>query len=285
MNNCLQKKRFSIISPLPLADIKDKEIYKELKNDNVYHANKIQFWGIADKIHIPWKTVYKIFIALLLAVFLCVAAQFVQTGYDVYVDGKYIGVSKGYIKADVTPFYYLKIVSEDDLTPEANLKKNIELIVDKPVMPTTINHQIELSHKNDEVAQEVISQDDFLGTGCFIAPVQAPVTSYFGSRWGRVHEGTDFGATEGTAIVAADNGIVSFSGWQDGYGNFVIIDHQNGFETCYAHCSELYVTQGCNIRSGDVIASVGNTGNSTGPHLHFEVRYNGNPVDALSYIQ
>ena len=117
-----------------------------------------------------------------------------------------------------------------------------------------------------------------------IWPVNGPVTSPFGMRWGRMHEGIDIGVGYGTPIHAAASGTVVFSGWMDGYGNFVIIDHGGGMATAYGHQSAIAVGGGQSVSQGQVIGYVGCTGHCFGPHLHFEVRINGSPVDPLGYL-
>lgn len=112
--------------------------------------------------------------------------------------------------------------------------------------------------------------------GC-IWPTRGRVTSEYGSRWGRLHAGIDISAPIGTPIWAAKSGVVSFAGTQSGYGNVVIISHGGGMTTVYAHQSRIMVSDGQSVGQGDRIGSVGNTGRSTGPHLHFETRYGGSP--------
>lgn len=132
--------------------------------------------------------------------------------------------------------------------------------------------------------------EQILGTGQMVKPVNGPITSNFGYRShpilgrGRLHAGTDFGAPTGAPIFAADSGTVIVAEWYGGYGNAVIIDHGNGLTTLYGHCSELYVTVGQGVQRGQTIAAVGSTGLSTGPHLHFEVRRQGEPVEPLAYL-
>jgi murein DD-endopeptidase MepM/ murein hydrolase activator NlpD len=118
----------------------------------------------------------------------------------------------------------------------------------------------------------------------FAWPVSGPVTSPFGWRWGRMHEGIDIGVSYGTPIHAAASGTVIYCGWEGGYGNLVAIDHGGGVATAYGHQSAIAVTCGQQVTQGQVIGYVGSTGHSTGPHLHFEVRVNGNPVDPLGYL-
>jgi murein DD-endopeptidase MepM/ murein hydrolase activator NlpD len=128
------------------------------------------------------------------------------------------------------------------------------------------------------------------GTGRMSYPSNGPITSGFGWRvhpvlgYSRFHSGTDFGAEYGTPIRAADRGTVIFAGEYGGYGNAVVIDHGNGLTTLYGHASALYVQEGQVVQRGQVLAAVGSTGLSTGPHLHFEVRQNGEPVDPIAYL-
>ncbi len=115
-------------------------------------------------------------------------------------------------------------------------------------------------------------------------PVSAPITSGFGFRWGRMHEGVDLGVPEGTPLAAAAAGRVIVSGWQGGYGNLVVIDHGNGLSTAYGHQSRTAASVGQEVAQGSIIGYSGNTGHSTGPHLHFEVRINGQATNPLAYL-
>jgi murein DD-endopeptidase MepM/ murein hydrolase activator NlpD len=121
-------------------------------------------------------------------------------------------------------------------------------------------------------------------TAGLIWPVSGPVTSPFGWRWGRMHEGIDIGVGYGTPIHAAAAGNVIYCGWEEGYGNFVVIDHGGNLATAYGHQSSIAVTCGEHVDQGETIGYVGCTGHCTGPHLHFEVRVDGNPVDPLGYL-
>lgn len=145
----------------------------------------------------------------------------------------------------------------------------------------------------EAVAEVVIvgTKESGTGSGTYIWPVPAAnnISSLYEPRWGSFHHGIDIAdiGIPGADIVASDTGVVVFSGWDDrGYGYTVEIDHGNGYTTLYAHCEELFVSEGEIVHQGDVIASVGTSGNSTGYHLHFEICKNGsslNPCDYMNY--
>lgn len=119
-----------------------------------------------------------------------------------------------------------------------------------------------------------------------IRPTSGVVTSRFGSRWGSTHKGLDIGAPKGTPIKAAASGTVTVAqyGYSGGYGNYVIISHGNGIQTVYAHCNTLKVNVGQKVSQGQLIATVGNTGRSTGNHLHLEIRVNGVAQNPQNYL-
>lgn len=143
-----------------------------------------------------------------------------------------------------------------------------------------------------ETVNEVVvvgTQESYIGTGNFLWPVPYThmITSPFEPRWGTFHYGIDIAdsAIYGQAVVASDAGTVTWAGWDNsGYGNYVIIDHGNGYTTLYGHCSEVYVSIGDKVAKGDVISAIGSTGYSTGPHLHFEICEGGVLVDPLIYV-
>lgn len=115
-------------------------------------------------------------------------------------------------------------------------------------------------------------------------PVSGSITSGFGMRWGRMHEGIDIAGSSGTPIAAAASGTVIVAGWSGGYGKLVVIDHGNGISTAYGHNSSIAVSVGQSVGQGAIIAGMGTTGHSTGVHCHFEVRVNGAAVDPLGYL-
>jgi len=122
------------------------------------------------------------------------------------------------------------------------------------------------------------------GTGQFAWPVSsAKMTSSYGERWGRTHKGVDL-VSSNRSILAADDGVVSFVGTKSGYGNCIIIDHKNGYETLYGHLSKISVKKGQVVEKGDKIGVMGSTGRSTGTHLHFEIHKNGSIQNPLKYL-
>ena len=110
-------------------------------------------------------------------------------------------------------------------------------------------------------------------------------TSGFGPRWGTMHYGTDMAAKHGSAILATADGVINFAGWEKGYGKLIKIKHDFGYETRYAHLSKISVNVGQKISQGDRIGKMGNTGRSTGTHLHYEIRRNGKPINPMKYIR
>ena len=118
----------------------------------------------------------------------------------------------------------------------------------------------------------------------FVWPVHGVLTSGFGWRWGRMHEGIDLAVSNGTPVVASAAGTVIVAGWMGGYGNLVVVDHGGGISTAYGHNTSVTVGVGQQVAQGQLIAYSGNTGHSTGPHVHFEVRINGGAVDPMGYL-
>jgi len=153
----------------------------------------------------------------------------------------------------------------------------------------------ELLRKSNELANQIksLQRSGSYAGGSMLWPTPScsRISSYFGNRLHpilkvyKMHNGIDISAGNGASIIAANKGVVIVAGWQSGYGNTVIVDHGGGISTLYAHCSKLLVKVGDSVKAGDTIAKVGSTGLSTGPHLHFEVRKNGTPVNPLDYVK
>lgn len=169
------------------------------------------------------------------------------------------------------------------------------LYLEEPVSEESIaNAKASINSKLTEEQETKVAEEEEIEShtvnGIYLAclPVSTGhVSSRFGSRESirdHVHKGLDIAASYGTDIKAVADGTVIFSGVSSGYGNFIKIDHGNNVVTCYGHCSKLLVSVGQKIKAGDVIAKVGSTGNSTGNHLHFEIRINDVQVNPEKYL-
>ena len=171
---------------------------------------------------------------------------------------------------------------------------NSELAADLSLKVDLLEKEIYVQAKSyDEVAQMAKEQEIRMENIPAIQPVMNKdlkrVASGYGMRIDPVyhvrkfHQGMDFTAPTGTEVFATGNAKVDFAGWKQGYGNTVILDHGYGYKTLYAHLYKILVRKGQKVRRSDIIALVGNTGKSTGPHLHYEVRLNNKPVDPRNY--
>ena len=134
------------------------------------------------------------------------------------------------------------------------------------------------------VARGTKAEVAFRGSGRFVWPTVGQITSYFGRRGREFHTGIDIGQSKGAPVRASNSGTVTFAGWRGGYGNFIIINHGGGIETCFAHNSSIMVSVGQQVEKGQQIAKVGSTGRSSGCHVHFEIRVNGSAVNPLNYL-
>lgn len=154
-----------------------------------------------------------------------------------------------------------------------------------PVKRLVLNEKIVSNPRDQLVAKGTKKAPTTAATGRFGKPYsRGSYSSGFGRRWGRMHEGVDWSMPVGSPIYAADGGVVEKAGRDGAYGNVVVINHGNGLKTLYAHNSKLLVKPGERVFKGQKIAQSGNTGRTTGPHLHFEVRKNGVPVNPLKYL-
>ncbi|TGE31271.1 peptidoglycan DD-metalloendopeptidase family protein [Desulfosporosinus sp. Sb-LF] len=159
-------------------------------------------------------------------------------------------------------------------------------VVDEKVTKSPVPQVIAKGPKTPVNVAYIVSGSRGSGSTSKIAwPVRGPINSYFGSRWGSFHTGLDIGADVGEPYSAAASGTIVAAGWGGGYGNMILIDHGNGVMTRYGHASRLLVSVGQHVSQGQTIGLVGTTGNSTGPHLHFEVILNGDTVNPLNYLR
>lgn len=188
---------------------------------------------------------------------------------------------------------YIDSLEEEYEKIDPDLKITTLYVEDEVTEESIQEAKAKITEKLDEQLKEKEEEEKIESqtvNGVYLAclPVTGgTITSRFGvneSVRNHTHKGLDIGASYGTSIVAAANGTVKSASYSGGYGNLVIIDHGNGVETYYAHCSQITVSAGQTVEAGDLIARVGSTGSSTGNHCHFEVRVNGSQVNPQNYL-
>ncbi|WP_274308643.1 peptidoglycan DD-metalloendopeptidase family protein [Solibacillus daqui] len=216
---------------------------------------------------------------------------------NVTVEKPYVSVQAVYEKKTLEAINYQKVVKEDPTMLKGERivqqegaigKKEVEYTlieengVRTEIVPTDENTVLEPKDYIVVIGTKVIPS---VGTGTFAWPAEGGhISSQMGSRWGRYHYGIDIARPSGYAIKASDNGVIKTAGQHSTYGNYIVIDHNNGYETLYAHLSKIDVSVGQVVGQGAAIGVMGSTGRSTGTHLHFEVHKDGAEVNPLSYL-
>ena len=218
------------------------------------------------------------------------ASSPMYTMYAVKLDGE----EKTYVKTMEEAEEIIQEIKEEyqkdldlDLQIEPIYTNSMENVENIEVAKTSLDEEV----KESDVVQELVKEETKLASVNGIAIQNKPVTGTITSRFASVssirsgsHTGLDIAAKSGTPIKVCSDGTVKFAGWKGSYGNLIIVSHGNGVETWYGHCSKLYAKAGQAVNAGDTIAAVGSTGNSTGPHLHYEIRINNKPVNPQKYI-
>ncbi len=213
----------------------------------------------------------------------------------VFIAGKLSPSTFAFLKSE-----YSRIMSVDMSTKELfdsakGATQDVIGSISPPPEETTTASDVEYSGEGGEDSEDedsAVAVMASLGKSKeIVIPLHGRVTSRYGYRTNPIsgkyglHTGVDIAADEGTAIVAAYNGVIKDTGYGEKKGNFVLMEHSDGTQTLYCHCSQIIADEGTVIRAGEVIALVGNTGWSTGPHLHFEIHIDGSTVDPLTYIK
>lgn len=210
--------------------------------------------------------------------------------YAITVNGKETAYVDSVDEAEKLVKDLSKKYANNDEELEMNI--GVQEIYTQNIEEYTIEKSETVKKEVDEMLNEKLEQErenkKHTVNGILLAqkPVTSPtITSRYGARWGTTHKGLDLAAPIGTNIYAAGDGVVErVVNSNVGYGNLVVISHGNGIQTYYAHCSKLYVSKGQKVNAGDLIAAVGSTGDSTGPHCHFEIRIDGTAVNPQGYL-
>lgn len=205
------------------------------------------------------------------------------------VDGIVYKIKGGETLWDLSNLYKVsseEIIAANKLENPDKLKLDQTIIIPKAEKFLALEATTSSSSKtSSSTKKSTTSKTTTVALNRGARPASGSISSNFGERWGRDHNGVDIASPTGTNIYAYQSGKVTFSGWKNGYGNVVIISHGNGMETYYGHCSKLLVKAGQSVEKGQHIAEVGSTGRSTGPHLHFEVRKGGTPINPMPYLR
>lgn len=200
------------------------------------------------------------------------------------------------VKKDLNSEIDLKLGITEIYTQECNLSNEEQVLTElntiKVAKVDEYNKEKEEKAKEEARKKAIATTTKVAATGNISGiplsiPVRGTISSRFGSRGASrssTHTGLDISAPMGTGISAISAGTVTYAGYKGSYGNLVVISHGNGVESYYAHCTDLYVSVGQSVSSNTTIASVGSTGNSTGPHLHLEIRVNGTPMNPQNYL-
>lgn len=174
--------------------------------------------------------------------------------------------------------------NKDSVTYTVKYETELKEFTDKDTTVAALYKEMPVVTKKKVVTTKTVDTSTSALGIALIEPVSGIITSRFGNRRSGTHTGLDIATSQGTPIKAASSGTVSYAGWKGSYGYLVVIDHTNSIQTYYAHCSKLYVSEGQTVSQGETIAAVGTTGNSTGPHLHLEIRVNGKVRNPQTYL-
>lgn len=221
------------------------------------------------------------------------------TAYGITIDNDI----KTYVKTENEAESTVKAINEQYNNENKKVDVNVKQIYAQEAMETVetddaVKAVSEIAtiqiQKQEQEEKEKIEEEEKKNALAIVNDViiaEKPVTGSITSRYAEIsrirsgaHTGLDIATAKGTDIKVCSDGKVGFASNKGSYGNLVKVEHKNGVETWYAHCSKIYAKAGQEVKAGDIIAAVGSTGNSTGPHLHFEIRINGNPVNPQKYI-
>lgn len=175
--------------------------------------------------------------------------------------------------------------NKDSVTYTVKYETELKEFTDKDTTVAALYKEMPVAKTKKKVVttKDIDTSTSALGIA-LIKPINGTITSRFGNRRGSTHTGLDIATSLGTPIKAASSGTVTYAGWKESYGYLVVVQHSDSVQTYYAHCSKIYVSDGQQVSQGETIAAVGSTGNSTGPHLHLEIRVNGKAKNPQAYL-
>ncbi len=218
-----------------------------------------------------------------------VKAEYEQTRTELGALQDQLRAEQAELEKDIEEAIQLILSLEDDLE---NRQAEYDAIMAAEDAANATIDKLVAELEAQRAAQNVSSSGSASSSGSFLWPVASYV--YISSRFGlrihpitgeeKTHTGLDIASNQGTAVYASDGGTITLAGWNGGYGNCIMIDHGNGYVTLYGHLSTISVSEGQTVSQGDTIGAVGSTGNSTGPHLHFEVLQNGTRIDPEQFF-
>ena len=218
-----------------------------------------------------------------------VKAEYEQTRTELGALQDQLRAEQAELEKDMEEAIQLILSLEDDLE---NRQAEYDAIMAAEDAANATIDKLVAELEAQRAAQNVSSSGSASSSGSFLWPVASYV--YISSRFGlrihpitgeeKTHTGLDIASNQGTAVYASDGGTITLAGWNGGYGNCIMIDHGNGYVTLYGHLSTISVSEGQTVSQGDTIGAVGSTGNSTGPHLHFEVLQNGTRIDPEQFF-
>ncbi len=266
--------------------VQNKQEFEKFMKENLYNNKEenIAFSDINFNIKYAYKLIDKGVETTESETFLAVKEKADITYFEYAVNVN--GTQRKYLKTEEQAIQVLEELKKElgekaDISISTIYTKNLQ--IENEVEVASIKNQITNEIEKEKKKEESTINGIYLET----IPVLGTITSRYGAKESirdHTHQGLDIGAKTGTPIKAVAAGKVIHSGEKGGYGNLIIIDHGNGITTYYGHCSKLIKNVGEKVNSGDIIAAVGSTGNSTGPHLHFEIRKNGTYVNPTNYI-
>lgn len=269
-----------------IGSIKSKKEFEKYIEENLYNNSEqnIAFTDINTNLKYTYKLINKEEETTECEVFSIIKEKSDITYFEYAVNVN--GIDRKYLKTEEEA---KQVLEELESELGENAEVSIKTVYTKDLQVEDSTKIADISNQISNELKEEKKKEDSTINGIYLSvnPIAGHITSRYGAREeirDHTHQGLDIAAPTGTKIKAVADGTVSYSGVKGGYGNLIILDHGNGITSYYGHCSKLCVNVGKEVKAGDIIAEVGNTGNSTGSHLHLEIRQNGKYIDPAKYL-